>query len=509
MRVMNSPRAVFFAIAPVLLAASFAAAVPPDRGDLAAAYQRFDHVASTTPKDPATREMLSRGFDGLTAEFFSGRFGAALQRLASIESSLRQYGDDEQAEMRALAGQRFVVSPRTVVVGKPSTLTLRVDELDGVAPGSSPVSIVVTAGDMRVEVPFAHDQTIELPAIAKSGPVQVWAAYGIIGDHKVARVFALDEPLADTQAKFDARIKALEANGTLGASDLASLKARAALLSPDMDRTRSVTLLADLSALSVAIARELDLAEAGKSPYAVRGELWRMYRVLGTELPVRQYVPEGDGPFPLVIAFHGAGADENMFFDGYGEGALLKLAKSRRVAVVCPPTVPFGVSPNVLDRFLDEVAKSIPFDRSRVLLVGHSMGAITASRLAALKPTLVAGAACIAGFSEPERHAEQLPPRRVFLAELDPLFPLEQTRATVEAAQRQGGSIELTVVPHEGHTLVVDRVLPQAIDWLLARPARTTATTKPTASTPSTSPMKTGSPAPAEKDASPSAGPRQ
>jgi len=229
---MPSIRAMFPAIAPVLLSASLAAAVPPDRGDLAAAYQRFDHVASTTPKDPATREMLSRGFDGLTAEFFSGRFGAALQRLASIESSLRRYGDDEQAEMRALAGQRFVVSPRTVVVGKPSTLTLHVDELDGVAPGSSPVSIVVTAGDMRVEVPFAHEKTIELPAIAKSGPVQIWAAYGIIGDHKVARAFALDEPLADTRAKYDARIKALEARGTLDPSDLASLKARAALLAP-------------------------------------------------------------------------------------------------------------------------------------------------------------------------------------------------------------------------------------------------------------------------------------
>jgi dienelactone hydrolase len=238
------------------------------------------------------------------------------------------------------------------------------------------------------------------------------------------------------------------------------------------------------------------------------GDVWRIYKALGTELPVRQFVPEGPGPFPLVIAFHGAGGDENMFFDGYGDGALKRAAAGQGIAVVCPPTVAFGLSPNLLDALIDEVAKDVPIDRTRVALLGHSLGAVTASRLAVLKPHLVTGAVCIAGFADLARDGKPAP-RRVFLAELDPLFPQESTSATVESAKRRGEDIELEIVRHEGHTLVVGKVIPQAMRWILTREPRIQATRKPTASAPRTSPMNTDSPAPTESEASPSSGPRK
>ena len=119
-----------------------------------------------------------------------------------------------------------------------------------------------------------------------------------------------------------------------------------------------------------------------------------------------------------------------------------------------------------------------------------------------------AAEAFAAGFADLPRKVEA-PPRRVYLAELDPLFPLEATRASVDAASRRGEAIELVVVPNEGHTLVVGEVVDQAVEWLVARTPRTTASTPPTQSAPSTSPMNTPVPAPADSDARPSAGPRK
>ena len=89
------------------------------------------------------------------------------------------------------------------------------------------------------------------------------------------------------------------------------------------------------------------------------------------------------------------------------------------------------------------------------------------------------------------------------------LFPSESTSATIDAASRRGENIELEIVRHEGHTLVVGKVIPQAMRWILTREPRMQATRKPAASAPRTSPMNTGSPAPSESEASPSSGPRK
>ncbi|MEY5031771.1 MAG: hypothetical protein RL354_802, partial [Planctomycetota bacterium] len=371
---------------------------------------------------------------------------------------------------------------------------------------------------------------IEVDAPLSSGSVEFVARMESLGDVVIGRSFVLEsDPFAMRDALM-ARIDALAArvdgsargprdaavggpspDASPDASTMASLRARHELAFGTFDRGKSADLLADPSALAIRLAREVDDASAGRRPYAVAGDTWRVLRVLGTDLPVRQFVPEGDGPFPLIVAFHGAGGDENLFFDGYGGGRLLTIARQRGIAVVCPPTVPFGLSPNVLTKFLEELAKDVPFDPTRVGLIGHSLGAVTASRLAVLRPDSVNGAVCIAGFADLARNVAP-PPRMVYLAELDPLFPLDATRTAVESAQARDNavtsdSVTLKVIPHEGHTLVVGEVLDQAIDWLLARPARQTAPKKPTASAPSTMPMKTGVPSPADSDSSPSAGP--
>ncbi|MFM7259595.1 MAG: hypothetical protein ACKO3W_03230 [bacterium] len=496
-----------------LLSVEGTSAAPPaaDRGDLAAAYLRFERAVAEAAKDPTTRRAVNEGFDALTGDFFAGRFDRALARLASIEGDLK--GEPRDAAARAersyLAGHRIVVNPRLARAADLKSVEVRAIALEGMVAGTPPASIVLRQGAREIvdapgALPGAAEhgaepepettRTISIEPPLSPGTVEVFARTPSLGDVAVGRLFLFeDDPIA-LGAALEGRIARLQEKAGIDLSTLASLKARHELAFGTFDRGKSADGLADPVALAKALAEETALAESGKRPYARAGDVWRVVRALGTELPVRQFVPEGEGPFPLVLAFHGAGGDENLFFDGYGGGRLLELAREKRVAVVCPPTIPFGVSPNVLPRFLEELAKDVPFDPARVGLVGHSLGAATASRLAMLRPEAINGAACIAGFADLARNVDA-PPRIVFLAALDPLFPLASTRASVEVAQARGDVIEIVVVENEGHTLVVGEVIAQALDWLLARAPRTTAKTAPTQSAPTTQPMKTGVPA--------------
>lgn len=504
-------------------------AVPPDRGDLARGYQRFDALAVRAPDDPVTRRTLNLGFDGLTADFFAGRYGRALEQLARIEADHRGVGEDARAGLAFLATHRVEQLPAVVqlVDGVPASLRIRVVPLadasasardlgrprDDAATGESlgPRSLTVSCGDFSIEIPVseaarADGAVVTLGPGCRAGAIVTRAELPQLGSCEVSRSWATTASLETRAAELRARATAVDF-GRFEPSVQASFFGRLALLPlSGVDRTRSATLLCDVPRLLRELDAELDALTRGSNPYARRGELWRVYRALGVELPTRQFVPEGAGPFPLVVAFHGAGGDENMFFDGYGAGMLRELAQKQGFAVVCPPTVPFGLSGALFDRFIDEVAKDMPIDRGRILLLGHSMGAITASRLAGLRADAVAGAACIAGFLDASRGGMSAP-RAVYLGALDPIFPIEPIRVQIAAARGPQSVIEVVTFDHEGHTLVVDRALPQTVDWLLARPARTTDTTKPTISAPSTRPMNTGVPAPAAIESSPSAGP--
>ncbi|MBI1302431.1 MAG: alpha/beta fold hydrolase [Phycisphaera sp.] len=479
---------------------------PPDRGDLAAGYTRFDRLVASLPNDPLVRERASRCFDGLTSDFFAGRYDAALAELARTYGELRRLNEDGQEEQQFLFGRRYEISPRAIVAGAPAEIRIESVELSRMQRGDPPRRFVAVAGSTEHDVAFADEVTLTLLAIDGAATIEIFAEFPLSGRESVGRVAVLEAPLEEIASRYAERLAALQSSGSLDGSSLASLRARIGLLTPVADRTRSASLLADLSSLVPAIGEELKAAEAGMRPYRRDGDLWRIYKALGTELPTRQFIPEGDGPFPLVIALHGAGGDENMFFEGYGAGVLRKFAAGQGAAVVCPPTIPFGVSPNLLDAFIDEVALDAPIDRGRVVLLGHSLGGVTASRLSVLKPERIAGVVCIAGFSDLPRTGIPAP-RKVYLGALDPLFPLESTTRSIEAARLRGESIEVEVLDREGHTLVVGPVIPHALEWLLARPARQIEIAHPIASEPSTSPMKTDGPAPAPKDASPSSGP--
>ncbi len=127
----------------------------------------------------------------------------------------------------------------------------------------------------------------------------------------------------------------------------------------------------------------------------------------------RVFLPRGyqpDRPVPLVIALHGAGGNEHLFFDGYGLGRVLQEAGKRGWAVVAPRSA--GGLNHLWDT-LDAVKRLIRVDESRIFLMGHSMGGAQTFAAVSQKPELFRAIAIFAGAGQPQRVPETMP---VFMA---------------------------------------------------------------------------------------------
>ena len=128
------------------------------------------------------------------------------------------------------------------------------------------------------------------------------------------------------------------------------------------------------------------------------GQFWLRVPTARGSVHVRIAVPKAaaDGkPLPLVFALHGAGGSENLFFDGYGDGAIVRLCEARNMLLCAPRTA--GMSGADLPALLDALAARYPIDRARVLLIGHSMGAMQAVSQASASPSTFCAVAALGG----------------------------------------------------------------------------------------------------------------
>src|SRR5262249_26984698 len=142
---------------------------------------------------------------------------------------------------------------------------------------------------------------------------------------------------------------------------------------------------------------EAEAIAAGKWDMKKPGQYW--LALPGVEgSPVRIFVPEEakkGKPLPAVVALHGAGGSEKMFFGAYGNGLVVELTRNRGWFVVATRS-PFFGSPDV-PAVLDALAKHYPIDTKKAFLVGHSMGAAQAVSLAGRKPERFAAVAALGG----------------------------------------------------------------------------------------------------------------
>jgi predicted esterase len=251
---------------------------------------------------------------------------------------------------------------------------------------------------------------------------------------------------------------------------LESAKARAALLVNQPSSNDSAQFFCDRRQLSKDLIREIEALEKGEDPYRRRlGDWWRVLPQEKGNLPARVYAPLAatqNKPVPLVIALHGAGGDENMFFDAYGAGVIKRLADQRGFLAVAP-RVSMRFKPDTLEQMLTALRYHYAIDTARIHVVGHSMGAGAAFSLAAAAPERFAAAACLAG--GPRGKAERLPPLLVIAGALDPLANVDGLARTSTALQEAGHKVTFERKEDSGHTLLVTEVLPATIDWLFSQ----------------------------------------
>jgi poly(3-hydroxybutyrate) depolymerase len=299
----------------------------------------------------------------------------------------------------------------------------------------------------------------------------------------------------EIRKNLDARLQKLDAGSRAGGELAQAL--RADVLYPG-DYIRRVNRGA-IDPGDFDVERELSDAEATlaaingrRDPFAGRtGEFKRHYLMpeSGEIMPYHLYVPTSYGGrkrFPLVVALHGNGANEDSFFMG-GARQVPEMAEERGFLVVTPlgyrvdagygRTTPTSSQDPALKRkrelseadvlhVLEIVRNAYRVDEDRVYLFGHSMGAAGAWYLGAKYPDRWAALACFAGPGVPAtveqmRHIAQF----VVHGDADAVVAAAESRAMVAEMKRLGVEHRYIEVPGGDHYNVLEPNVAAAFEF--------------------------------------------
>jgi len=222
----------------------------------------------------------------------------------------------------------------------------------------------------------------------------------------------------------------------------------------------------------------LDALAAGNDPFATRrGEFKKAYvsKVDNTLQPYQVYVPtnyDKSKSFPLIIALHGMGGDENSYFQAYAQGAFKTEAEKHGYIVACPKgrkpaSMYLGDADKDVMDVLAEMRRDYNIDPDRIYLTGHSMGGYGTWSVAMSHPEVFAALAPISGGSSTPAGLPKIAhiPQLVVHGDTDPTVPVERSRVMVEAGKKLGAEIKYIEVPGGDHGSVVAPNFPAVFDW--------------------------------------------
>jgi predicted esterase len=438
------------------------------------AFLRFEQTLRAHPAEGAEAAKASDAFDQATMGFFLGRIAGVAEGLDRLTLSLLPEAERPAGLARAFA-LRVRIDPPVLVPGSgavPTVGTGLLYELPSTDGGEVPLRLRLVGPDGKIVLERDLPTSGEVP-LAVGG-----ATLPAVGDHVVQVVLPGGTPVAKgrwsvvaksldaVRAANEARLLAAAATHPDLQDAIAAARGRTRLLADRPPTTESASILLAGAGLAAAVETEIATIEAGKDPYAGReGDLWRVVPFGDREIRVRQFVPPPDPegkPLPVVVALHGMGGDENLFFEGYGAGLLRDLAKERRFLLVAPRTPDLVFDPAALERVLEAVLAGQGADRKRVLLLGHSLGAGVTTLFVNRRPDLLRAACAIAGAGAPKD------PKLPFLRVVGARDGIVRS-GRVPAPGETSGGVEVRVYPDHGHTLVVPAALPEIVDWLLSR----------------------------------------
>jgi predicted esterase len=220
-------------------------------------------------------------------------------------------------------------------------------------------------------------------------------------------------------------------------------------------------------------ARELSKSCQCRAPFYTAdraGQFWLTLPTPPTAAQVRVFVPaelKPEHPVPLVVAMHGLGASENMFFEAYGDGAALKLCRERGWMLV--GTRAGGLLDNAppVGAIVSELSKRYPIDPKRIFIMGHSMGAAQALEAVQKSPRLFAAAAALGGGAS-VRNAAGVKGLPVYVACGSEDFALSAAKTLVRTLEKAEAKVTFKEFPAIEHIVIVQACLRELYDFFEA-----------------------------------------
>jgi predicted esterase len=255
--------------------------------------------------------------------------------------------------------------------------------------------------------------------------------------------------------------KAADGWPALDTIERATVRDRADLLAGLLNRSVPET---DLPAANLLANAEAMLDGKPFFTVAKPGQFWLSVPLGGKKTaPVRVFVPKGldpKKPVPVVVGLHGAGASENVFFEGYGAGfAVAECQRRGWVFVATRSGFDFTGGPPVV-AILEQLATRYPLDPKRTFLVGHSMGAAQAVGLVQKHPGRFAAAAVLGGGGA-VTDAKAVAALPLFVAAGEKDFGLGYARELHKALTAAGAKrVTFKEYPGVEHMLIVREALP-------------------------------------------------
>ncbi|MBP3960667.1 hypothetical protein J8F10_36040 [Gemmata sp. G18] len=394
-------------VAVTLLLASTSAAEPPkaaevlaQRYELGQRLKRFEQEWERH-ENPAARKRALAHIQKLTEQFFAFRFGDAGHALDLAGFALTS--DEGPSATRQWAWSLYAVPELRVVDGKAQELTVTIHQLyvpKGDVPKSPEVQLWFTDKQITTIKPdkFPHTLKVPLPPLGEFAGLDRKLYFMVESGREIRRTAIGISQIADLDARLAALKKAVASWDAVDTIEKATARDRAELLTELVGGTVPET---DLPAADLLKNAETMLDGKPFFTAAKSGQFWLSVPTDAKKsVPTRIFVPRGldpKKPAPVVVALHGAGGSENLFFEGYGAGQIVTECRKRGwVLVATRSGLNFGSAPPV-PAVLDQLAKRYDLDPNRTFVIGHSMGAMQTIDLVQKYPGRFAAAAALGG----------------------------------------------------------------------------------------------------------------
>jgi predicted esterase len=374
------------------------AQTPADRYETGRHLRAFE-AALDAQTDPAARRRALGPLKSVAGAFLTGQLPKVADMLDRARLDLSSDKEPEPVQRWAQSVTVTLAARLLDVSAGDVPFTVRTWYKAGERPARFSVRLTLTRADRTVAGPTRFDVT-DLPTALRLPLKDVPEGDYILRDEILVdgRVLASGVQGLSLANQLDARLEKLtrataRAPGDKETTDQATLRTLAGLLFELRDRKPQET---NYPAVHLLVqAEQTAAALAAGQPYYGQKKPGDFYLILATRtaVAVRLRAPEAvrkGEPLPLVIALHGAGGSENMFFDAHGRGLVADLAAARGWLVVAPRN---GLS----DDLVDAVDALYPVDRRRVFLIGHSQGAARLVAAVGADPERYAAVAPLSG----------------------------------------------------------------------------------------------------------------